>query len=65
MASINNRPAPKPRFNFMWFWAVVAIGIIVYAMVNDSGRMPVRGDWDMVERLIEGGSVERIEVRDH
>ena len=65
MANVNNRLTPKPRFNFMWFWAVVAIGIVAYAMFSDTGRMPVKGDWQMVEELIEDGAVKRIEVRDH
>ena len=65
MAQINNRPAPRPRFNFMWFWAVVAIGIIAYAFLSEPGSAPLRGDWQMVERLVEGGSVKRIEVLDH
>ena len=49
----------------MWFWVVVAIGIIGYAMFSDSGRVPISGDWQMVEELVEGGSVKRIEVLDH
>ena len=65
MAQINNRPAPKPRFNFMWFWAVVAIGIIAYAIFGDSKSAPVKGDWQMVEELVEGGSVRRIDVLDN
>ena len=65
MAQINNRPTPRPRFNFMWFWAVVAIGIIAYAFLSEPSSAPLRGDWQMVERLVEGGSVKRIEVLDH
>ena len=65
MAQINNRPAPKPRFNFMWFWAVVAIGIIAYAIFGDSKSAPVKGDWQMVKELVEGGSVRRIDVLDN
>ena len=65
MAQINNRPAPKPRFNFMWFWVVVAIGIIAYAIFGDSKSAPVKGDWQMVEELVEGGSVRRIDVLDN
>ena len=65
MASINNRPTPKLRFNFMWFWAVVAIGIVAYAMLGDTGHPPVKGDWQMVEQLVENGAVKRIEVKDH
>ena len=65
MAQINNRPTPRPRFNFMWFWAVVAIGIIAYAFLSEPSSAPLRGDWQMVEELVEGGSVKRIEVLDH
>ena len=65
MANINNRLTPKPRFNFMWFWVVVAVGIVAYAMFSDTGRLPVKGDWQMVEELVEDGAVKRIEVRDH
>ncbi len=65
MAQINNRPTPRPRFNFMWFWAVVAIGIVAYAFFSEPSSAPVRGDWQMVKELVEGGSVKRIEVMDH
>lgn len=65
MAQINNRPTPRPRFNFMWFWAVVAIGIIAYAFLSEPSSAPLRGDWQMVKELVEGGSVKRIEVLDH
>ena len=65
MAQINNRPTPRPRFNFMWFWAVVAIGIVAYAFLSEPSSAPLRGDWQMVKELVEGGSVKRIEVLDH
>ena len=65
MAQINNKPSPKPRFNFLWFWAVVAIGIIAYALFGDVGSSPVKGNQTMVEELVEGGSVERISILDH
>lgn len=65
MAQINNRPTPRPRFNFMWFWAVVAIGIVAYAFLSEPNSAPLRGDWQMVKELVEGGSVKRIEVLDH
>ncbi len=65
MAQTNNRPTPRPRFNFMWFWAVVAIGIIAYAFLSEPNSAPLRGDWQMVKELVEGGSVKRIEVLDH
>ena len=65
MAQTNNRPTPRPRFNFMWFWAVVAIGIVAYAFLSEPSSAPLRGDWQMVKELVEGGSVKRIEVLDH
>ncbi|MBO5855531.1 MAG: ATP-dependent zinc metalloprotease FtsH [Alistipes sp.] len=54
----------QPRFNFMWFWAVVAVVIIGYSMFGGADPRPVEGDWNMVDELVEGGYVERIEVKD-
>ena len=53
-----------PRFNFMWFWAVVAVVIIGYSMFGGSEARPLEGDWNMVDELVENGYVERIEVMD-
>ena len=58
-----NQPG-TPRFNFMWFWAVVAVVIIGYSMFGDSEARPLEGDWNMVDELVENGYVERIEVVD-
>ena len=58
-----NQPG-APRFNFMWFWAVVAVVIIGYSMFGDSEARPLEGDWNMVDELVENGYVERIEVVD-
>lgn len=61
----NNKKMPlQPRFNFMWFWALVAIVIIGYSMFGGSDPRPVDGDWSMVDELVECGYVERIEVQD-
>ena len=54
----------QPRFNFMWFWAMVAMVIIGYSMMGGSDARPVEGDWNMVDELVERGLVERIEVKD-
>ena len=54
----------RPRFNFMWFWALVAIGIVYYSLTSDSEARPIEGDWNMVDELVEQGLVERIEVQD-
>ncbi|MBP3547604.1 MAG: ATP-dependent zinc metalloprotease FtsH [Alistipes sp.] len=64
MANKANQPVMRPRFNFMWFWAVVAIVIISYSMFGSSEERPIEGDWNMVDELVEGGYVERIEVMD-
>ena len=61
----NSKKMPlQPRFNFMWFWAVVAVVIIGYSMFGGADPRPVVGDWNMVDELVEGGYVERIEVKD-
>ena len=54
----------KPRFSFMWFWVVVAIGIIVASYLPKGEARPIEGDWDMIVGLVENGCVERIEVAD-
>ncbi len=58
-----NQPG-APRFNFMWFWVVVAVVIIGYSMFGGSEARPLEGDWNMVDELVENGYVERIEVVD-
>ncbi|MBO7307100.1 MAG: ATP-dependent zinc metalloprotease FtsH [Alistipes sp.] len=63
--AINNIKKPSgPRFNFMWFWVIVAIGIGYVAMFGEEQTRPLEGDWDMVTSLVESGQVERIEVAD-
>ena len=64
MAVNNGRPVMQPRFNFMWFWALVIVVIIGYSMFGSSEQRPIDGDWNMVEELVERGLVDRIEVLD-
>ena len=54
----------RPSFNFMWFWAVVAVVIVGYSMFGETEQRPIEGDWNMVDELIERGYVERIEILD-
>ena len=54
----------QPRFNFMWFWALVVIVIIGYSTLSSPELRPIEGDWNMVDELVERGLVERIEVLD-
>ncbi|MBO7283271.1 MAG: ATP-dependent zinc metalloprotease FtsH [Alistipes sp.] len=69
MAVNNGKPMMQPRFNFMWFWALVVVVILGYSMFGSAELRPIEGDWnmvdDLVERgLVERGLVERIEVLD-
>ncbi len=54
----------QPRFNFMWFWALVIVVIIGFSLFGESEPRPIDGDWNMVDELVEKGYVERIEVKD-
>ena len=54
----------QPRFNFMWFWALVVVVIVGYSMFGSAELRPIEGDWNMVDELVERGLVERIEVQD-
>ena len=53
-----------PRFNFMWFWAIVTVGILYFAMFGEEKEQPLEGDWDMITGLVENGLIERIDVVD-
>ena len=64
MAVNKGKPMMQPRFNFMWFWALVVVVIIGYSMFGSSEQRPIDGDWNMVEELVERGLVERIDVLD-
>ena len=64
MANRPNTPPMKPRFNFMWFWAIVAVVIIGYSIFGGSDDEPISGDWNMVQELVEKGYVDRIDIKD-
>ena len=64
MAENRGNTPLRPRFSFMWFWVVVAIGIIGASLLGDGETRPIEGDWEMVNGLVENGCVERIEVKD-
>ena len=64
MATKQGKPMIQPRFNFMWFWALVVIVIIGYSTFSSPELRPIEGDWNMVDELVERGLVERIEVMD-
>ena len=58
------RKPSGPRFNFMWFWAIVTVGILYFAMFGEEKERPLEGDWDMITGLVENGLIERIDVVD-
>ena len=60
----NNSPIMRPRFNFMWFWAAVAIIILGYSLFGEAEQRPVDGDWNLTRELVEKGYVERIRIMD-
>ena len=64
MAGGQKMPQLRPRFSFMWFWAMVIMVIVGYSLFDTSEQRPIEGDWNMVDELIEKGYVERIEVLD-
>ena len=64
MAVNNRKPVMQPRFNFMWFWALVIVVIVGYSLMGSAELRPIEGDWNMVDELVERGLVERIEVMD-
>ena len=64
MAVNKGKPMMQPRFNFMWFWALVVIVILGYSVFGSTELRPIEGDWNMVDELVERGLVERIEVLD-
>ena len=53
-----------PRFNFIWFWTIVIMGLIYFAMFGEEKERPLEGDWEMVTGLVENGLVDRIDVVD-
>ena len=53
-----------PRFNFIWFWTIVIMGLIYFAMFSEEKERPLEGDWEMVTGLVENGLVDRIDVVD-
>lgn len=57
----NNRPRPA-RFNFMWIWAVILVGIVAASFLWDDKGAPVASDLTTVKDMIQKGDVERVNV---
>lgn len=57
----NNMPQ-LPRFNIFWIYGIIAAFIIGWSLLSQENGDPVKGDWPMVEQMVEQGEVERIRV---
>ena len=58
----NNNLPKFPRFNIFWIYGVIAVFIIGWSLLGSENDKPLKGDWAMVEPLVEQGEVERIRV---
>ena len=58
----NNNLPKFPRFNIFWIYGVIAVFIIGWSLLAGENDKPLKGDWAMVEPLVEQGEVERIRV---
>ena len=58
----NNNLPKFPRFNIFWIYGVIAVFIIGWSLLGSENDKPLKGDWAMVEPLVEQGQVERIRV---
>ncbi len=58
----NNNLPKFPRFNIFWIYGVIAAFIIGWSLLGSENDKPLKGDWAMVEPLVEQGQVERIRV---
>ena len=58
----NNNLPKFPRFNIFWIYGVIAVFIIGWSLLERENDKPLKGDWAMVEPLVEQGEVERIRV---
>ena len=57
-----NQNRPLIRFNFLWIYGAIALFIVGWSLIGQSGEKPLESDWTMVEKLVEQGEVERIRI---
>ena len=55
-------PAGFPRPNIMWFWTLILIVILCHPLLFGDSTAPVKSDWLAVEKMIERGEVEKINI---
>lgn len=65
----NSRKQPagmrKPNFphpSMLWIYGLIGAFIIGWYLMDDTAGSPVQSDWGTVEKMVELGEVERIEV---
>ena len=63
----NNRNNPRmnknmPRPSFFWLYGLAAVFIIGWAIIGNGSDAPLPSDWSSVERMVEQGDVERIQI---
>ncbi len=58
----NNNPFPISRINFMWIYAAIALFIIGSWMIGGQNDKPIKGNWALVEPLVEADEVARIRI---
>ena len=51
-----------PRPSFFWLYGLAAVFIIGWAILGIGSDTPLPSDWSSVERMVEQGDVERIQV---
>ena len=61
----NNRNNPRmnmPRPSFFWLYGLAAVFIIGWTIIGNGSDAPLPSDWSSVERMVEQGDVERIQI---
>ena len=52
---------PRPGNMLMWVWGIIAVGVILYSVMNRD-ESPVETNWKAVEKMIAAGDVEKIDI---
>ncbi|WP_418744612.1 ATP-dependent zinc metalloprotease FtsH [Alistipes dispar] len=58
----NNNRMNMPRPSYFWLYGLTAVFIIGWAVMGGGNDAPQPSDWTSVERMVEQGEVERIQV---
>ena len=59
----NKRPNMNmPRPSWMWIYGIIAVMILGWYFLNGGSDAPLPSDWTAVEKMVEQGEVEKIQV---